>query len=158
MANKRFGDNPEMDEYLGTELVPMQSVDGGAAIDSSPVAPGDDVAITLARLRAWALTSPVNEQVDSYALELDDAFKLVTIDAASAKYLTVPKFSDVPFPAGVRIDIGQDGVGQVTVVADIGVTIRTPETLKLRKRWAKATLINRSEDIWDLEGDLEAAP
>lgn len=114
--------------------------------------------VTLALLRAYALRSPENVQTDNYTLVLSDAFKLVTINAASAKNLTVPPNSSVAFPVGTRIDVGQDGAGQVTIVADDGVTIRTPETLKLRKQWAKATLIKRGTDTWDLEGNLEAAP
>lgn len=94
----------------------------------------------------------------SYTLALTDAFKLVTMSNASANTLTVPPSSSVAFPIGTRIDIGQDAAGQTTVVAGSGVTINTPETLKLRKRWAKATLIKRAADTWDLEGNLEAAP
>lgn len=114
--------------------------------------------ITLALLRAYALKSLENAQTDSYTLALTDAYKLVTINASGAKNLTVPPNSSVAFPVGTRIDIGQDGAGQVTVVAGSGVTVRTPETLKLRKQWAKATLIKRSTDTWDIEGNLEAAP
>lgn len=115
--------------------------------------------VTLALLRAHALTSAENVQTGTaYTLVLSDAFKLVGMDNASANTLTVPPNSSVAFPVGTRIDITQDGAGQTTVVADTGVTIRTPETLKLRKQRAKATLIKRATDTWDLEGNLEAAP
>lgn len=115
--------------------------------------------ITLALLRAYALLSPENVQTGtSYTLALADAFKLVTMDNAAANTLTVPLNSVEAFPVGTRIDVGQDGAGQTTVVATGGVTIRTPETLKLRKQWGKATLIKRATDTWDLEGNLEAAP
>jgi hypothetical protein len=115
--------------------------------------------VTLADLRLYALRSPENVQTGtSYTLVLADAFKLVTMNNASANTCTVPPNSGVAFPVGTRIDLGQDDVGQTTVVADTGVTIRTPETLKLRKRWAKASLIKRGTDTWDLEGNLEAAP
>lgn len=115
--------------------------------------------VTLAELRSHALTSPENVQTGtSYTLVLADAFKLVTMANASANSLTVPPNSSEAFPVGTRIDIGQDAAGQTTVVAGSGVTIRNPETLKLRKQWAKATLIKRATDTWDLEGNLEAAP
>lgn len=114
---------------------------------------------TLATLRAYALTTPVNVQTGtSYTLVLGDAFRLVAMDNASANTVTVPPDSSVAFPVGTRVDLGQDGAGQTTIVAGSGVTIRTPETLKLRQRWAKATLIKRATDTWDLEGNLEAAP
>ena len=93
----------------------------------------------------------------AYTLVLADAGALVTMSNAAANTLTVPPNSTVAFPVGTRVDIGQDGAGQTTVAAGSGVTIRTPETLKLRKQWAKATLIKRATDTWDLEGNLEAA-
>lgn len=114
--------------------------------------------VSLAALRAFALVSPENVQSDSYTLQLTDAFRLVIIDAATGKNLTVPPNSAVAFPVGTRVDLGADGAGQVTVVAGSGVTVRTPETLKLRKQFAKATLIKRDTDTWDIEGNLEAAP
>lgn len=115
--------------------------------------------VTLALLRAYALRSPENVQTGtSYTLVLADAFKLVTMSNAAANTLTVPPNSSAAFPVGTRIDVGQDAAGQTTIVAGSGVTIRTPETLKLRKQWAKATLIKRATDTWDLEGNLEAAP
>lgn len=115
--------------------------------------------VTLAQLRAYALRSPENVQAGtSYTLVLADAFKLVAMDNGSANTVTVPPNSTEAFPVGTRVDLGQDGAGQTTIVADTGVTIRTPETLKLRKQWAKATLIKRATDTWDLEGNLEAAP
>lgn len=114
---------------------------------------------TLGSLRTHALTSPVNAQTGTtYTLVLADAFKLVTMANAAANTLTVPPNSSVAFPVGTRIDLGQDAAGQTTIAAGAGVTIRTPETLKLRKQWAKATLIKRATDTWDLEGNLEAAP
>lgn len=116
--------------------------------------------ITLELLRAYALRSPENAQTGtSYTLVMADAFKLVTMANGAANTLTVPKNAVVAFPVGTRIDLGQDGTGQTTVApVDGDVTIRTPETLKLRKQWAKATLIKRATDTWDIEGNLEATP
>lgn len=123
-------------------------------------APGNSSAhATLAQLREYASRSPENVQAGSdYTLVRADAFKLVTMASGAANVLTVPPNSVVDFPVGTRIDLGQDGVGQTTVAAGAGVTIRTPGTLKLRKQWAKATLIKRAINTWDLEGNLEAAP
>jgi|SRR5690606_24380812 len=94
----------------------------------------------------------------AYTLVLTDAFKMVIMDNAGTNTITVPPNADVAFPANTRIDLGQDGAGQTTIVAGAGVTIRTPETLKLRKQWSKASLIRRAADVWDLVGDLEVAP
>lgn len=115
--------------------------------------------VTLTLLRSYALRSPENVQTGTtYTLVLADAFKLVVMNNASANTLTVPPNSSVPFPIGTRIDLGQDGAGKTTVAPGSGVTVRTPETLSLRKQWAKAALIKRATDTWDIEGNLEAAP
>lgn len=119
---------------------------------------GANKELTAAILRAYVLTSPINVQTGDYTLVLADAWKLVTIDKATANTLTVPPNSSVAFPIGTRIDVGQDGAGQMTVAAGSGVTIRTSETLKIRKQWGKATLIKRDTNTWDLEGNLEATP
>jgi hypothetical protein len=63
----------------------------------------------------------------------------------------------VAFDNGTQIHVRQAGAGQTTIVAGSGVTITTPETLKLRKQHATATLVKISTDGWELMGDLEAA-
>lgn len=151
MADKKISDLTAAGALTDADLAELEQPGETAGTRSRKV--------TLALLRAHALTSPENAQTGtSYTLVLADAFKLVTMGNASANALTVPPNSSVAFPVGTRIDVGQDGAGQTTIVADSGVTIRTPETLLLRKQWGKATLIKRATDTWDLEGNLEAAP
>lgn len=158
MTTKRFNDNPDLVQYTGNEVIPLQAIDGGATADGNPVEVGDDAKISLLGLRVFSLCASVNVQTGtSYTLVLADAFTMVAMDNASANTLIVPPSTSVDFPIGARIDLSQDGAGQTTIVAGTGVTIRTPETLKLRKQWAKATLIKRATDTWDLEGNLEAA-
>lgn len=94
----------------------------------------------------------------TYTLVIGDAGILLTMDNAAANTVTIPDNTAVAFPVGTRVDVGQDGVGQTTIAGAVGVTVRTPETLKLRKQWAKVTLIKRDTDAWDVEGNLEAAP
>lgn len=140
-----------------TGYPPAESVQGGDVFQI--VQDGEDFNLDLSRLRAFALTSPENAQTGTaYTLVLADAFKLVAMNNAAANTLTVPPNSAAAFPVGTRIDLGQDGAGQTAIAAGAGVTIRTPETLKLRKQWGKATLIKRATNTWDLEGNLEAAP
>lgn len=57
MANKRFDDNPALAEYAGTEVIPLQSVDGGTDTEENPVAPGDDAKISLLRAAGLMLTA-----------------------------------------------------------------------------------------------------
>ncbi len=83
---------------------------------------------------------------------------LVEMDVATANTLTVPPNSTVAFEVGTVINVHQRGAGQTTIVQGVGVTVRTDETLKLRKQWATAVLIKRGADEWVLAGSLEAAP
>ena len=143
------------------ELTPAAALDPAdkVEIEKGSAPTNSSVYATLAQLRAFALTSPENVQTGtSYTLVLDDAFRMVAMDNASPNTLTVPPNSTAAFPVGTRIDVSQDGTGQTTIAAGSGVTIRTPETLKIRKQWGKVTLIKRGSDTWDLEGNLEAAP
>lgn len=121
--------------------------------------PGNrSVMANLAQLRAYIMASHANVQTGTtYTLGLADAFNLVTMNNAAANTLAVPPHSSVPFPVQTRIDLGQDGAGRTTIVAGEGVIIRTPETMKMRKQWGKATLIKRAPNVWDLEGNLEPA-
>ncbi|PRH82640.1 hypothetical protein [Arenimonas caeni] len=151
MADTKISGLPDAAALTDADLAELEQPGEAAGTRSRKV--------TLALLRAYALRSPENVQTGtSYTLVLADAFKLVAMDNATANTVTVPPNSSVAFPLGTRIDLSQDGAGQTTIVADTGVTIRTPETLKLRKQRAKATLIKRGADTWDLEGNLEAAP
>lgn len=98
-----------------------------------------------------------NNQVDSYTLALSDSGLCVELNKATAVNLTVPPNADVAFPVGTVIEIWQQGVGQVTVVAGAGVTIRSTEgKLKLYGQYAGASLRKRAADEWVLVGDLVA--
>ncbi len=137
---------------------PANSLDGSEGFEVTQA--GQSKGATAAQVREFANRyATINAQTGTaYTLALADAGALVTMSNAAANTLTVPPNSAVAFPIGTRVDIGQDGAGQTTVSAGSGVTIRTPETLKLRKQWAKATLIKRAADTWDIEGNLEVAP
>lgn len=159
MGTKRFDDNPALQSYTGNEVIALQAIDGGISAEETAVEPGDDAKVSLGALRDFVHRTHENVQTGTaYTLVLADAFKLVAMDNAAANTLTVPPNSTVAFPVGTRIDLSQDGAGQTTVAAGAGVAIRTPETLKIRRQWGKATLIKRAADTWDLEGNLEAAP
>ncbi|MEX5405080.1 hypothetical protein VPH47_12560 [Stenotrophomonas sp. WED208] len=98
----------------------------------------------------------------SATLALTDALSgrdaLVEMDVATANTLTVPPNGAIAFEIGTVINVHQRGAGQTTIVQGAGVTVRTDETLKLRKQWATAVLIKRGTDEWVLAGSLEAAP
>lgn len=75
--------------------------------------------------------------------------------SASALSAVVYANSSQAIPIGTVYTIRQTAAGQVTVVASAGVTILSPETLRLRKAGSTAMLIKIDTDVWELSGDLE---
>jgi hypothetical protein len=103
------------------------------------------------------LTVKYNRQTASYTLVSDDRSKMVEMNVASANNLTVPLNSSVPFAIGTQIDITQYGAGQTTIVATVGVTVRSANGwLKLNAQYGAATLIKIDTDEWYLFGNLNA--
>lgn len=101
----------------------------------------------------------INTQADNYVLTLADSKDTyVRMNKETAQTLTVPPHADVPIPVGSQIPVRQSGAGGLTIVAGAGVTINTPETLKLRKQGSAAVLIQVALNVWDLTGDLEKLP
>lgn len=94
----------------------------------------------------------------SRTLALADAARYVRMDNASPNTVTVPPNSSVAFAVGAQVHVRQAGAGQTTIAEGAGVTVNTPETLKLRGQHSTATLVKVATDTWDLMGDLEAAP
>ena len=97
----------------------------------------------------------INTQTASYSLVLADAGQIVEMNVAGANNLTVPLNATQAFPIKTRIDLVQIGVGQTTVVATGGVTIRSKGgALKLSAAYSGATLYKRGTDEWVLIGDI----
>lgn len=105
----------------------------------------------------------VPEQLEAFSTEAFtlspyQAFRYLTTTSDNPVSITVPPDADVDVPIGAAISVEQGGAGQVTFVAGSGVTIRTPETLKLAKQYAVGTLVKKAANQWTLAGNLEAAP
>lgn len=91
----------------------------------------------------------------AYSLMLDDNCKLIEMNTAGAVNLTIPTNASQAFPTGAQILIAQYGAGQVTVVPDTGVTLRSSGgKTKLSAQYSIATLIKRASDEWYLAGDI----
>ncbi len=104
----------------------------------------------------WSSAQTFNNQTNDYTLVLTDAGKIVELNKGTAVTLTVPANASVAFPIGSRVDVAQQGAGQVTVSAAGGVTIRATPGSKLRAQYSGATLVKRATDEWFLFGDLSA--
>jgi len=101
----------------------------------------------------------VNVQTASYTPVLADKNAYIVMDVATANNFTVPPNASVAYPAGANLHVRQRGLGQTTLVAGVGVTINTPETLKTRKQNSTITLIQTEVlNVWDVMGDLELLP
>ncbi|QFS86634.1 MULTISPECIES: DUF2793 domain-containing protein [unclassified Marinobacter] len=98
-----------------------------------------------------------NQTGTSYTLVLSDDNKVVRCANASAINVTVPAEATTDFPVGAIIQVRQVDAGQVTLVADTGVTLITPETLKTRKQGSTIALMKVGADEWDVTGDMEGA-
>lgn len=95
----------------------------------------------------------VNIQTASYTLTLSDKNNAVIMNVATANNLTVPTNASVPLSTGSRVDIGQYGLGQTTVVAAGGVIIRSTGN-KISTQYCGATLLKIGTDEWMLFGGL----
>jgi hypothetical protein len=97
----------------------------------------------------------INSQVTGYTLVLDDAGKLVTMDAATGTItVTIPPASSVAFPSGTHVDVARLGVAAVRVTGATGVTVNATPGSNLRARYSAATAISYAGDTWLVVGDL----
>lgn len=103
----------------------------------------------------WRALSIIAKTAD-YTPVLSEKYAYFRMNSGSALNFTVPPSATTAFPVGTQLNIRQVGGGQVTIVAGSGVTINTPETLKLRKAGSTVSLFKVGSDEWDAMGDLEA--
>jgi hypothetical protein len=97
----------------------------------------------------------INTQTVNYTLALSDNYKLIEVNNASARTITIPTNTAVTFPIGTQILISQYGAGQVTIAPDAGVTLRSSGgKTKTAAQYAMATLVKRGTNEWYLAGDI----
>ncbi len=101
---------------------------------------------------ASVYTITANTQTDDYTLVLGDAGKVIEMNAATTKTITVPTNASVAFPLGTIIEVYAMGAGTVTVAGDGGVTVRNAGDLT--EQYATASLRKRDTDEWVLTGAL----
>jgi hypothetical protein len=90
-----------------------------------------------------------------HTLSLSDANKVVELNFSSGNNLIIPTNTAVAFPSGTIITLAQYGAGQVTIVADTGVTLRSSGgKTKTTGQYSVATLYKRDTNEWYLYGDI----
>lgn len=96
-------------------------------------------------------------QTASYTLSYSDVGNTVIIDSASDTQVTVPPNSSTAFVIGQRLEIIRAGAGNVEILPDTGVTIRSKNSnLKIAAQYSGAVLIKTDTNTWLLIGDLTA--
>jgi hypothetical protein len=97
----------------------------------------------------------INSRTANYTLALVDKGAVVEVANDTSANVTVPNNDNVAFPTKSRIDLVQTGAGQIRIVADTGVTIRSKgDDLYLSEQWSGASLYKRGTNEWVLIGDL----
>lgn len=90
-----------------------------------------------------------------YTLTVNDlSGTYLRMNGAAAMNVIVPTNAAQPIPVGTVVTVRQLGA-QVGFYATAGVTISSPETLRMRKAGSTASLIKIDTDWWELSGDLE---
>lgn len=91
-----------------------------------------------------------------YTLDLTDSYNvLIRIIKATAATVTIPNDATADLPIGSAVLIGWNGLGEVTIVGAGGVTVDTPDTNKIGRRFGKITAIKTGANHWEIEGNLE---
>lgn len=117
----------------------------------------DTKSATGANVKDFVTNIPFNTVTTDYTLVLTDKDKIVEVNSASAKNITIPPNASVAFPIGTQILICNYGAGLPSLVAGSGVTIRSKSgNLKLSAQYSAATIIKRDTNEWYLIGDLTA--
>lgn len=94
-------------------------------------------------------------KIDNYTLQLGDAGKLIIVNSASDRTVSIPLNSSVPFAIGQRVDIVRYGLGNVSIFNPDGVILHSVESKStLNNQYSAATLIKTDTDTWLLIGDL----
>ena len=96
-----------------------------------------------------------NTQTIQYTLVLADANKVVELNFSGSNNLIVPTNANVPYPLGTLITITQYGAGEVNIIGDTGVTLRSNGgKYKTSAQYSVATLYKRDTNEWYLYGDI----
>jgi hypothetical protein len=89
----------------------------------------------------------------------DSTTTLLRFDSAADVVLTIPFDSSAQgsvsnFPIGAAVLVGRNGVGEVTIVPEPGVTIDSPDGYGISKQFGKLTAIKTGPNHWEIEGNL----
>jgi hypothetical protein len=106
-----------------------------ATVTAIQTADISDAQITTAKIADDAVTaakldgvSSLNTQTDNYTLVLGDAGRVIDMNAATDKTVTIPTNATAAFATGATVLLARRGAGEVTVSGASGVTVRSAST------------------------------
>lgn len=97
----------------------------------------------------------ISTKTANYTLAIVDQGSLVCMNKAIPNTVTIPPQTDVAFMENAMVQLIQYGAGVTSVVAGIGVTIRSKgSALTVDGQYAGAVLTRLSENEWWLAGEI----
>lgn len=93
-----------------------------------------------------------NVQTDDYTFDLSDSARVVAVNSANAKTVTIPPNSSVEFPVGTVVNVYRAGAGDVSVVGGSGVTVRNAGDVS--DQFGEVSCRKRAADEWVLVGQV----
>jgi hypothetical protein len=101
--------------------------------------------------------TPSNEQTGDYTLVLTDKGKVLRVNSATNRTVTIPLNSSVAFPIDTEIAILRYGTGTVSISPTAGVTLQSKAgERKISGQYGSVALKKIGTDEWVLVGSLEA--
>jgi hypothetical protein len=133
------------------------SFDPTTPIDFTNITVNGDEVVTVTNIFTQA-GAPVTNATTAFSLDTTMQSVGVVTTNALAVTVTIEPNSTTAFPVGAVVPIYQNGEGQVTIVAGLGVTLeyKLSEGAKISERYAFATAWQRATDVWVLSGSLSA--
>ena len=126
-------------------------VNGDTTFEGDVIVEGDIVFQGSSAIRPGV----INSTATSYDITLTDENKLILITSASAISVNVPLNATTPLPIGFITHVHQGGAGQVTLVAEFGVSVNASSSLSTRGQYAALSVFKVAENTWVVVGDQQ---
>lgn len=100
----------------------------------------------------------INEQSGDYTFKATDIGRPVHSTGSSSQTFTIPlKANEAGMRKGAQIDLKQNGTGQLSIAAAVGVTLNSDSSKnKISSRYCGASIVCDADDVWTLFGSIKA--
>jgi hypothetical protein len=136
-----------------TSTITLNGVVGTTGQVLTSAGPGATPTWTTVTVPSQAIA--INTQAGNYTVQVSDAFNtMIQMTSPSPNSVVFMNDSSINLPIGAAVLVSQNGIGQTTLLADVGVTILTPTTLTINKQYGKVTVIKTAPNTWEVEGNV----